>query len=85
MSLPRLFICNGTNVPDDHPLRKGRHVIPLATHGPNRNVNRNLEDVAKVFQQHLNDRLEDLLEIATFVYAVTVRRKHSGVWKVGES
>jgi hypothetical protein len=85
MSRPRLFICNGTNVPEDDPLRKGRYVVPMATRGRNRNVNLNLENVANVFQQHLNDRLEDLLEIATFVYVGDSATERSGVWKAGES
>lgn len=85
MSRPRLFICNGTNVLESDPLRKGRHVVPLATRGRNPNVNLNLENVANVFQQHLNDRLEDLLEIATFVYVGDSATERSGVWKAGES
>ena len=68
MSQPRLFICNGAQVPDGHPLRDGRHVVPLCTRGRQRNVNLNLENVANIFQRDLTNRLEDLLEIATFVY-----------------
>jgi len=48
-------------------------------------VNLNLENVASVFQQHFNNRLEDLLEIATFVYVGDSATVRGGKWKNGES
>jgi hypothetical protein len=85
MSRPRLFICNNVNLPQNGPLRDGRHVVNLATRGRNANVNLKIEDVADVFGQHLTPRLEDLLEIATFVYVGDSATERSGVWQAGES
>ena len=68
MSRPRLFVCNGVNVPASDPLRVGRYVVPLATRGRNANVNLKIENVTDAFCRQVNDRLHDLLEIATFVY-----------------
>jgi 7-cyano-7-deazaguanine synthase in queuosine biosynthesis len=85
MSRPRLFICNGAGVPENDPLLNGRHVVNLATRGRNANVNLKIEDVANVFNQHLTRRLEDLLEIATFVYVGDSATERRGVWQAGES
>lgn len=41
----------------------------LSTFGPSRNVEVRLDDIAKVFQQHLDGRTADALDIAAFVYA----------------
>jgi 7-cyano-7-deazaguanine synthase in queuosine biosynthesis len=48
-------------------------------------VNLRIENVANVFHKHLSDRLEDLLEIATFVYAGDSATDRGGVWRAGES
>lgn len=85
MSRPRLFVCNAAQVPQSDPLRVGRYVVNLATRGRNANINLTLEDVADVFHQHLTPRLEDLLEIATFVYVGDSATDRSGVWQAGEA
>lgn len=85
MTRPRLFVCNGAAVAATDPIRDGRHVVHLATRGRNANVNLMLENVADVFHQHLTPRLEDLLEIATFVYVADSATSRGGVWQAGES
>jgi len=69
MSEPRLVICGDVRVPSDDPRRDGRKELILSTHGQNKNVYLRLEDVAKVFLEHLTPRLTDLVEIASYVYA----------------
>ena len=85
MSLPRLILCNGIDVPETDPLRLGRHPVRLSTHGRNSNVNLRVENVADVFQNRLSPRLEDLLEIATFVFFADTATERSGQWKEGDS
>ncbi len=85
MSRPRLFICNGLNVPLNDPLREGRYPVVLRTRGEKANVHLRLEDVANVFHQHLSARLEDLLEIAAFVYAADSATARAGIWTAEES
>ena len=65
---PRLILCGGVTVSTTDSRREKRRVVTLSTHGPNRNVNIRMEDMAKVFQQHLSPRMKDLLEIAGYIY-----------------
>lgn len=78
---PRLVLCSGAKVPDEDPRRAGRHVVELDALGHPANVNLRLEDVAKVFLQHLTPRLVDLLEIAAYVYAADANTRRSGKWE----
>ncbi|MBL8822284.1 MAG: 7-cyano-7-deazaguanine synthase [Planctomycetia bacterium] len=85
MSRPRLFVCNGVSLPQSDPLRAGRHVVPLATRGRKTNVNLKIENVTDAFSRQVNDRLQDLLEIATFVYVADSATERSGKWQADES
>lgn len=78
MRKPRLVLCGGASE-NDHQC-DDRHVIELATHGANQNVNVRLEDVAKAFSKDLNARLEDLLEIAAYIYAADSTTEREGAW-----
>ena len=80
MIQPRLLLCSGATVPEDDPLRAGRRVVELATHGPNANVDVRLEDVARVFLEHLSPRLRDLLEIAAYVFAADAATRRGTQW-----
>src|SRR4051812_281648 len=80
MIKPRLILCGGVEVAKDDPLCGGRHAVELRTHGPQANVNVRLEDLAKVFDQHLSPRLEDLLEIAAYVYTADCATRRAGNW-----
>jgi 7-cyano-7-deazaguanine synthase in queuosine biosynthesis len=80
MIRPRLILCGGAEVASDDPLREGRHAVQLSAYGPQTNVNIRLEDLAKVFDQHLSPRLEDLLEIAAYVYTADCATQRSGKW-----
>lgn len=78
MSKPRLFLCGGVDpekLPDDK-----RHTVRLATVGDQQNVNVRIEDVAQAFSKDLSPRLEDLLEIAAYVYAADSSAKRDGAW-----
>lgn len=44
-------------------------LIELRTFGRGQNVNVVIDDIARVFQQHLSGRLADALDIAAVVYA----------------
>ena len=80
MIKPRLILCGGATVAKDDPLLAGRHPVELRTHGPQANVNVRLEDLAKIFDQHLSSRLEDLLEIAAYVYTADCATRRAGNW-----
>lgn len=80
MTNPRLFLCNGVEIPDGDPLRSDCQVIELNTHGSQANVNVQLQDVAKVFRQHLTPRLADLIEIAAYVYSADCAAPRGHGW-----
>ncbi len=80
MIKPRLILCSGATVPDDHPLRMGRQVVELDSLGTNANVNIRLEDVAKVLLKHLSPRLVDLLEIASYVFTADSATQRGKEW-----
>lgn len=80
MIKPRLILCGGLIVAEDDPQYKGRHTVTLSTIGTGANVNVRLEDVAKIFLQHLSPRLEDLLEIASYVYTADCATRRNGNW-----
>lgn len=85
MSKPRLFLCNGFDPCGLNCDGVQRHPVSLWTLGAKTNVNIRLEDVAKVFTQHVSPRLEDLLEIAAFVYTGDCATVRDGKWQFGES
>ena len=80
MIKPRLILCGGVTLAEDDPLCEGRHTVELRTHGPKANVNVRLEDLAKVFSEHVSPRLEDLLEIAAYVYTADCTTRRGGQW-----
>jgi len=80
MTDPRLFLCNGVEVPESDPIRIDRQVIELNTHGSQPNVNIQLQDVAKVFMRHLTPRLTDLIEIAAYVYSADCATSRGQGW-----
>jgi len=85
MIRPRLILCGGATIPANDSRCEKRHVIGLSSHGPNRNVNIQMEDVAKVFQQHLSSRIKDLLEIAAYIYTADCATKRNGKWEDDEA
>lgn len=85
MIKPRSILCGGITLGEDDPLRNGRHTVQLATSGPDANVNVRLMDVAKVFLKHLSPRLEDLLEIAAYVYSTDCATVRGGEWTDSKS
>jgi hypothetical protein len=80
MTRPRSILCGGIKLSSDDPLCVGRQVIHLNTQGNKANVNLVLEDLAKVFVEHLTPRLEDLMEIAAYVYATDCATVRGGKW-----
>lgn len=80
MSKPRLFLCSGATLPPDDPRLVGRKVIPLDSLGDDANVNLNIDDVAKVFGQHLSPRLTDLLELAAYVFSADSSTPRGTAW-----
>ena len=58
----------------------GKDVSRLATHGPERNVNLSIEDVARVMNEELTPRIVDFIEIAAYVYAADSIAKRDGAW-----
>lgn len=77
---PRLFLCGGVKIPDDDPLRAGRHEVKSSIYGPNANVNVEIEDVARVFPEKLAPRLRDLLDLAAYVYTADCSARRGGKW-----
>ncbi len=69
MSQSRLFLCGGVSVPDGDSRRSNRKVVNLSTTGIDANINLIIEDLCKKFSENIDDRLTDLIEIATYVYA----------------
>ncbi len=80
MSTPRLFLCSGATLPPDDPRQSVRKVIPLDSLGDDANVNLNLDDVAKVFGEHLTPRLTDLLELAAYVFSADSSTSRGTTW-----
>jgi 7-cyano-7-deazaguanine synthase in queuosine biosynthesis len=85
MIKPRLFLCSGVKIADGDPRREGRIVVDLDALGEDANVHISLEDVAKVFLQHLKPRLIDLLEIASYVYAADCGTNRGEGWSEDHS
>lgn len=82
---PRLFLCNDAVLPENDPLRDGRHTVELRTFGSRQNVNIHLEDLARIFQEHLTPRLRDLLEIASYIYTADCGTHRGGKWGDNDS
>ncbi len=86
MSRPRLILCNGAQLPKNDPLRDGRYCVEFNTQGKRPNVNLQVDDVAQKFSEHLTPRLQDLLEVATYVYVADCATKRSGgKWTADDS
>src|ERR1700733_2418547 len=80
MIKPRLILCGSAVVERDDPRRSNRHPVDLRTYGLHANINIRLEDLAKVFDQHLSHRLQDLLEIAAYVFTADCATERGGKW-----
>ena len=84
MTKPRSFLCGGLKLGESDPLRNGRHIIELSATGDEPNVHIRLLDLSKEFKKHLSPRMEDLLEIASYVYAADCSTSRGGqVWAEG--
>ena len=77
---PRLFVCSGAKIAFGDPVASGRKRIDLDSIGSDPKVNIRIENVAKVFQQHLSPRLKDFLEIAAYVYAGDCSTRRGTQW-----
>jgi hypothetical protein len=85
MSKPRSVLCGGITLSESDPVRNGRHVVELNARGTDPSVNIRVMDLAKVFLNHLSPRLEDLLEIASYVYSADCATSRGGEWTDGKS
>lgn len=75
MTKPRLGPCSGAQERDASQSGQGRHVISLDSLGARQNVNIRIENVTDAFAHELSDRLVDLLEIASYVYAADLHHR----------
>jgi hypothetical protein len=85
MPKPRLFLCNDSTEKAAATCGKGIIVNRLATYGPSQNVMVQIEDIVRVFLNHLNDRLVDLLEISALVLAADSMAARGSQWTEGGS
>jgi hypothetical protein len=81
MAEPRLFLCGGAKLTGKDGGGVKRSPVSLSSHGADQNVNIRIEDVAKVFAQHLSPRLVDLLEIAAYVFAADCGTRRGKGWE----
>jgi 7-cyano-7-deazaguanine synthase in queuosine biosynthesis len=63
--------------------RSDGRLIELRTFGKGQNVNVVIDDIARVFQQHLSGRLADALDIAAVIYAADSAVPRGGGWIEG--
>lgn len=82
---PRLFVCSGIEVPEGDPVRENRRVINLDSISEDANVHIRFENVAKVLNEHLSDRLTDLLEIASYVFTADTATRRGQDWSDNDS
>ena len=80
---PRLFLCSGAKITSDDPLLFDRRQVHLNSIGKAANVNIRLENVARVFGEHLPDRLVDLLELAAYVFSADCSTQRGTQWSEG--
>lgn len=80
MISPRLLLCSGVTIQEGDSRRNDRKVIELNALGSNPNVNIRLEPVNKRFSSQVSDRLVDLLEIASYVYAADTATRRGTDW-----
>jgi len=85
MTKPRLVLCSGAQEQDAGQSGQGRHVISLDSLGSRQNVNITVENVTDAFARNLSDRLVDLLEIASYVYAADCTTDRGGEWADDDS
>lgn len=77
---PRLVLCSGARVSPNDPLRAGRKVIELDALKRDSNTRLLLENVTDAFAQHLEPRMVDLLELATYVYTADCAVSREQAW-----
>lgn len=85
MTKPRLVLCSGAQERDANQSGQGRHIISLDSLGSRQNVNITIENVTDAFAHNLSDRLVDLLEIASYVYAADCATGRGGEWTDDDS
>src|SRR5918993_4464193 len=61
----RLVLCGGAQAPR----RSGGESLSLNLHGPSSNVYLKISDISRKLLTNIPDRLVDLLEIASYIYA----------------
>jgi hypothetical protein len=49
--------------------RTGHHLLQLSLHGPSANVRLRIQDISRRLLANIPDKLADLLEVATYIYA----------------
>ena len=82
MIKPRLILCNGITEETFTDNIEERYILELNTDesSQTRNVYIQLENLTKVFQEHLSPRLQDLLEIAAYVYTADCATSRGSQW-----
>jgi hypothetical protein len=81
MARSRLFLCGGAKLTGKDGRGTISEPICLSSHGADQNVNIRIEDVAKVFAQHLSPRLVDLLEIAAYLFTADSATRRGEGWE----
>jgi hypothetical protein len=77
MSRTFTFRCN---LPERGPCKEDGKSQALSTFGSDRNVNLVIDDIARIFQSHLDGRIADVLDIAAFVYAADSAAPRGQAW-----
>lgn len=85
MIAPRLFLCSGAKLADSDSHVDGKAVVHLDSVGPRANVNIQLENVAKILNEHIPPRIIDLLEIASYVFTGDCATSRGRQWTDYES
>jgi REase_DpnII-MboI len=81
MNRARLFLCSGVLLdPRLQEQYDPKAIVTLDALGSVPNVNVRFEDVSKILLKHLSDRLADLLEIASYVYAADTATSRGTGW-----
>lgn len=82
---PRLILCGGAGFKDVPETARDYNVTELNSWGANANVHIRIEDVANAFLRELSDRLVDLVEIASYVYAADCLAPRDHAWSDSKS
>lgn len=80
MNKPRWFFCGETKTTPS-----SSYGFKLSTEGRNKNVNVKLENVTRAVPKALSERMLDLLEIASYVFAADCRTDRGARWEESAS